>query len=53
MRSIHQDGFNAFLAVCVLLFALVYFGSCAHTYATCHNGHVLKNAMDWPVCVRN
>ena len=40
------------LSVVVSLFILFMAGSCIRTVLTC-DGHVLRNAFDWPVCVKD
>lgn len=35
----------------VVIASLFYTGYCAKLYVTCE-GHVLKNSLDWPVCVK-
>lgn len=48
MRFDFVRGIVVMLVVAFLLFEVGY---CAHLYATCE-GHVLKNSLDWPVCVK-
>jgi hypothetical protein len=39
------------LWVLIAIVVMGDFGYCAHLMATCE-GHVVRNALDWPVCIK-
>lgn len=51
MRVGMVDIWRGLLVAAVICYLVFFVGYCAHLYATCE-GHVLKNSLDWPVCVK-